>query len=63
MGSGATNCLVDAGAVILAVRATALASPEEVLKALDSERQQKRPSVPVLISVPGGFRWMPFPRN
>jgi hypothetical protein len=28
---------------------------------VDGERQQKRPFVPVLISVPGGLRWVPLP--
>jgi serine protease Do len=63
LGSEAANRLVDIGAVILAVRDAAVTSPEEVLKALDNERQQKRSFVPVLLSVPGGLRMVPFPLN
>jgi serine protease Do len=63
MGSQAANRRVDAGAVILAVRDTAVASPEDVLNAIDSERQQKRSFVPILLSVSGGLRWVPFSLN
>jgi serine protease Do len=63
MGSQAANRQVDAGAVILAVRDTAVTSPEEVLKAVDDERQQKHPFVPVLLAVSGGLRWVPFSLN
>jgi serine protease Do len=63
MGSQAANRQVDAGAVILAVRDTAVTSPEEVLKAVDDERQQKHPFVPMLLSVSGGLRWVPFSLN
>jgi serine protease Do len=61
LGSVAANNFIDAGAVILAVRDTAVTSPEEVVKAVAIERQQMRPFVPVLISVPGGLRWVPLP--
>jgi serine protease Do len=63
IGSEAANRQVDAGAVILAVRDTTIATPEEVLTAVDKERQQKRSFVPVLLSVSGGLRWVPFPLN
>jgi serine protease Do len=63
MGSQAANRKVDAGAVILAVRDTAVTSPDEVSKAIDNERQQKRPFVPILLSVSGGLRWVPFSLN
>ena len=63
MGSEAANRQVDAGAVILAVRDTAVATPSEVLQAVDNERTQKRPFVPMLLSVSGGLRWVPFPLN
>jgi len=63
MGSQAANRKVDAGAVILAVRDTAVTAPEEVSKAIDNERQQKRPFVPMLLSVSGGLRWVPFSLN
>ena len=63
IGSEAANRQVDAGAVILAVRDTTIATPEEVLTAVDRERQQKRSFVPVLLSVSGGLRWVPFPLN
>jgi hypothetical protein len=38
-------------------------SPEEVSKAIDNERQQKRSFVPMLLSVSGGLRWVPFSLN
>ncbi len=63
LGSEAANRQVDAGAVILAVRDTAVTTPAEVLKAVDNERQQKHPFVPVLLSVSGGLRWVPLPLN
>jgi serine protease Do len=63
MGSQAANRQVDAGAVILAVRDTAVATPNDVLNAVDNERQQKRAFVPVLLSVSGGLRWVPFSLN
>jgi serine protease Do len=61
LGSVAANNLIDAGAVIVAVRDTAVTSPEEVVKAVDNERQQKSTFVPVLIAVPGGLRWVALP--
>ena len=63
IGSQAANRQVDAGAVILAVRDTAVASPDDVLKAIATERQQKHSFVPILLSVPGGLRWVPFSLN
>jgi serine protease Do len=63
MGSQAANRQVDAGAVILAVRDTAVATPADVLNAVDNERQQKHAFVPVLLSVSGGLRWVPFSLN
>jgi hypothetical protein len=63
IGSEAANRQVDAGAVILAVRDTTITTPEEVLTAVDRERQQKRSFVPVLLSVSGGLRWVPFSLN
>lgn len=61
LGSVAANNSIDAGAVILAVRDTAITSPADVVKAVDVERQQKSAFVPVLISVPGGLRWVALP--
>jgi serine protease Do len=63
MGSQAANRQVDAGAVILAVRDTAVATPDDVLKAVDNERQQVHAFVPILLSVSGGLRWVPFSLN
>jgi serine protease Do len=63
IGSQAANRQVDAGAVILAVRDTAVSTPGDVLKAVDNERQQKRAFVPLLLSVSGGLRWVPFSLN
>jgi serine protease Do len=63
IGSEAANRQVDAGAVILAVRDTAVTTPGDVLTAVNNERQQKRAFVPILLSVSGGLRWVPFSLN
>jgi hypothetical protein len=49
--------------VIVQVRDTAVASPDDVLTAVANERSQKRPSVPMLLSEPTGRRWVSFPLN
>jgi hypothetical protein len=49
--------------VILSVRDTTVTTPDEVLKAVDDERQQTRALVPILLSVTGGLRWVPFSLN
>jgi serine protease Do len=63
MGSVAADNGINAGAVIVQVRDTVVASPEDVLKSVNNERLQKRPSVPVLLSEFAGLRWVSFPLN
>ncbi len=58
IGSAAANKNINAGAVIVRVRDTAVASPDDVVKAVDDERQRKQPFVPVLIAEPSGLRWV-----
>ena len=61
MGSVAADNTINAGAVIVQVRDTAVASPDDVLTAVANERSQKRTSVPMLLSEPAGRRWVSFP--
>ena len=61
MGSVAADNTINPGAVIVQVRDTAVASPDDVLTAVANERSQKRPSVPMLLSEPTGRRWVSFP--
>jgi serine protease Do len=63
MGSVAADKTINAGAVIVQVRDTAVASPDDVLTAVANERSQKRPSVPMLLSEPTGRRWVSLPLN
>jgi S1-C subfamily serine protease len=63
MGSVAADNAINAGAVIVQVRDTAVASPDDVLTAVADEHSQKRPSVPMLLSEPTGRRWVSFPLN
>ncbi len=49
--------------MILRVRDTEVESPEDVIKAVESERQEKNSFVPMLMSVAGGLRWVPFALN
>jgi hypothetical protein len=58
IGSTAANTKINAGAVIEQVRDVAVASPDDVEKALDNERKQNRAFVPVLIAEPSGMRWV-----
>ncbi len=58
IGSTAANAKIDAGSVIMRVRNTAVASPDDVQKVVDDERAQKHPFVPMLISEPSGRRWV-----
>ena len=60
IGSIAATRFVEAGAVIVQVRDTAVGSPAEVLKAVEIERQKKSPFVPMLLSTVSGVRWVPF---
>jgi serine protease Do len=63
MGSEAADRGIDAGLVILKVRDTAVASPEDVTKSVAAERQQKRPFVPLQFSDSDGVHWIPFTLN
>jgi len=58
IGSTAANTKIDAGSVILRVRDTTVNSPDDVLKAVADERQQRHPFVPMLITGPSGGRWV-----
>jgi len=58
IGSTAANSKIDAGSVIQRVRDTTVTSPDDVLKAVADERQQRRPFVPMLIAEPSGSRWV-----
>jgi serine protease Do len=58
IGSAAANDKINAGAVIVQVRDTAVASPDDVLKAVNDERKQMHPVVPMLIQEPSGLRWV-----
>lgn len=61
IGSQASDQGIDAGAVILRVRDTAVTSPEDVVRHITGEAQQKRPFVPMLItSDTNGGRWVAF---
>lgn len=60
IGSEAADRGINTGAVILRVRDTPVASPEEVYESLAREREQKRAAVPMLISDADGVRWVPF---
>jgi serine protease Do len=58
IGSEAANAKVNAGAVILRVRNTPVTSPDDVEKAVENERKQMHPVVPVLLAEPTGLRWV-----
>lgn len=58
IGSTAANTKIDAGSVIRRVRDTTVNSPDDVLKAVADERQQRHPFVPMLIADPSGSRWV-----
>jgi serine protease Do len=63
MGSVAADNGINAGAVIVQVRDTAVVSPDDVLKSVNNEREQKHLSVPILLSEFTGLRWVSFPLN
>ena len=63
IGGDAANQQIDAGMVIEKVRDATVSAPEDVLKSVETERQQQRPFVPMLISSAGGRRWVAFPLN
>ncbi len=58
IGSTAANAKINAGTVIVQVRDTAVASPDDVVKLADGERKQMHPFVPMLIAEPSGLRWV-----
>jgi serine protease Do len=63
IGSVAADNNINAGTVIMQVRDTAVATPDDVLTRVSNERGQKRPFVPMLLSEPAGLRWVSFPVN
>jgi serine protease Do len=58
VGSAAANGQINAGAVIEQVRGTPVSSPDDVVKALNAERSQMHPFVPMLIQEASGLRWV-----
>jgi serine protease Do len=63
IGGDAANQSIDAGTVIEKVRDTAVSSPDEVVKTAQTDLDQRRPFVPMLISTSEGRRWVAFPLN
>jgi len=61
IGGDAANQSIDAGMVIEKVRDTPVSAPEDVLKSVATDRQQRRAFVPMLISTAEGRRWVAFP--
>jgi serine protease Do len=61
VGSAAANDKINAGSVIVQVRSTAVASPDDVVKAVGSEHNQMHPFVPMLIAESSGLRWVSLP--
>jgi hypothetical protein len=45
------------------VRDAQVSAPDDVLKSVETERQQRRPFVPMPISSAGGRRWVAFGLN
>ncbi len=60
IGSTAADNGINAGSIVVQVRDTVVTSPDDVLRDFDSERKQKQPFVPMLISEPSGLRWVPL---
>jgi hypothetical protein len=58
LGSEAADLDIDAGSVIMMVREVPVKFPVDFLKAVEAEREQRRPFVPVLISGSDGPRWV-----
>ncbi len=58
IGGAAANAKINAGAVIVQVRDTAVASPDDFVKTVDGERKQMHPFVPMLLAEPAGLRWV-----
>jgi serine protease Do len=63
VGSTAADSGINAGSVITRVRDTRVASSDDFLRAIDSERVQKKPFVPMLIAEPSGLRWVSLQLN
>jgi len=61
IGSTAANTDINAGSVILRARDTTVSSPDDLLKVVADERQEKRPFIPVLIADPSGSHWVSLP--
>ena len=61
IGGDAANQQIDAGMVIEKVRDATVSAPDDVLKSVETDREQRRPYVPMLISAAGGRRWVAFP--
>lgn len=60
IGGDAANQSIDAGMVIEKVRDAVVSAPEDVLKSVQTDRQQRRTFVPMLISTADGRRWVAF---
>jgi hypothetical protein len=58
IGSAAANDKINAGTVIEQVRDRAVASPDDVQKAINSEHNEMHPFVPMLLTEPTGLRWV-----
>jgi serine protease Do len=61
IGSAAADNGINAGSVIVQVRDSVVTSPEDVLRNVEDERNQKHSAVPMLISEPSGLRWVGLP--
>jgi len=62
IGSTAATANLNAGSVILRARDTTVSSPDDLLKVVADDRQQKRPFIPILIAdPPSGSRWVSLP--
>jgi len=61
IGSAAANTNINAGAVIVRVRNVTVASPDDLVKAVDGERKQMQSFVPMLLAEPSGQRWVSLP--
>ncbi len=61
IGSAAANGKINAGSVILQVRDVSVMSPDEVIHAVDQERNSRQTVVPILLSDPSGSRWLALP--
>jgi serine protease Do len=58
IGSTAADSNINAGSVILQLRGALVTSPGDVVDDIGKEREQKKSSVPVLLSEPSGLRWV-----